>query len=56
VAPSTARTTTKRFQAASLGWPQPDGLTDAALEAVTGRADGTGLGLAIVREIARASG
>ena len=33
VAPSTVRTTIKRFQAASLGWPLPDGLTDAALEA-----------------------
>jgi hypothetical protein len=33
VAPSTVRTTIKRFQAAGLSWPLPDGLTDAALEA-----------------------
>jgi transposase len=33
VAPSTVRTTIKRFEAAGLGWPLPDGLTDAALEA-----------------------
>ena len=33
LAPSTVRTTIKRFEAASLSWPLPDGLTDAALEA-----------------------
>jgi transposase len=33
VAPSTVRTTIKRFEAASLGWPLPEGLTDAGLEA-----------------------
>jgi transposase len=33
VALSTVRTTIKRFQAASLRWPLPDGRTDAALEA-----------------------
>ena len=33
VAPSTVRTTIKRFQAAGLSWPPPDGLTEAALEA-----------------------
>jgi transposase-like protein len=33
VAASTVRTTTRRFQAASLSWPLPDELTDAALEA-----------------------
>ena len=33
VAPSTVRTTIRRFQAAGLSWPLPDELTDAALEA-----------------------
>jgi Sigma-70, region 4 len=33
LAPSTVRTTIKRFEAASLSWPLPDGPTDAALEA-----------------------
>ena len=33
VAPSTVRTTLERFQAAGLGWPLPEELTDAALEA-----------------------
>ena len=33
VAASTVRATIKRFQAASLDWPLPDGLTDSALEA-----------------------
>src|SRR5919198_4911788 len=33
VAPSTVRTTIRRFQAAALSWPLPDEMTDAALEA-----------------------
>jgi transposase len=33
VAPSTVRTTIRRFQAAGLSWPLPEELTDAALEA-----------------------
>ena len=33
VAPSTVRTTIRRFQAAGLSWPLPDEMTDAALEA-----------------------
>jgi transposase len=33
VAASTVRTTIKRFHAAGLSWPLPDGLTDVALEA-----------------------
>jgi hypothetical protein len=33
VAASTVRATIKRFQAASVDWPLPDGLSDAALEA-----------------------
>jgi len=33
VAPSTVRTTIRRFQAAGLSWPLPDKMTDAALEA-----------------------
>jgi transposase len=32
VAPSTVRTTIRRFQAAGLSWPLPDDMTDAALE------------------------
>ena len=33
VAPSTVRATLKRWQGASLSWPLPDVMTDAALEA-----------------------
>jgi transposase len=33
IAPSTVRTTIRRFQAAGLSWPLPDEMTDAALEA-----------------------
>jgi len=33
IAPSTVRTTIRRFQAAGLSWPLPDDVTDAALEA-----------------------
>src|SRR5439155_8290639 len=33
VAPSTVRTTIRRFQAAELSWPPPDEMTDVALEA-----------------------
>ena len=33
VAPSTVRTTIKRFHAADLDWPLPDDMTDVALEA-----------------------
>ena len=33
IAPSTVRTTIRRFQAAGLTWPLPDDVTDAALEA-----------------------
>ena len=33
VAPSTVRTTIRRFQAAGLSWPLPDEMTDAALAA-----------------------
>jgi transposase len=33
VAPSTVRTSIRRFQAAGLSWPLPDDMTDAALEA-----------------------
>jgi DNA replication protein DnaC len=33
VAPSTVRTTIRRFQAARLSWPLPDEMTDPALEA-----------------------
>jgi transposase len=33
IAPSTVRTTIRRFQAAGLSWPLPDDMADAALEA-----------------------
>jgi hypothetical protein len=33
IAPSTVRTTIRRFQAAGLSWPLADDMTDAALEA-----------------------
>jgi transposase len=33
IAPSTVRTTIRRFQAAGLNWPLPDNITDAVLEA-----------------------
>jgi transposase-like protein len=33
IAPSTARTTIRRFQAAGLSWLLPDGITDGVLEA-----------------------
>ena len=31
LAPSTVRATLKRFAAAGLGWPLPDGMTDGEL-------------------------
>ena len=33
LAPSTVRATLRRFESAGLGWPLPDGMTDAELEA-----------------------
>ena len=41
VAPSTVRATLKRLRAADLGWPLPDDMTDAALEARLFSAAGT---------------
>ena len=38
VAPSTARTTIRRFQAAGLSWPLSDDITDAALFLLESRA------------------
>ncbi len=41
VAASTVRATIQRFRAAGLGWPMPEELTDAALEANLFAAAGT---------------
>ena len=42
VAPSTVRLTIRRAVAAGLGWPLPDDLTDAALEAKLFAKEGNG--------------
>jgi hypothetical protein len=43
-APSTARLTIRRFEAAGLSWPLPDGVTDTELEARLFASAGAGLG------------
>jgi transposase len=42
--PSTVRLTIRRFEAAGLSWPLPDGVTDGELEARLFASAGAGLG------------